>query len=57
LAASCADTVVTGDSAAPSTARAIAHARQMMFVVLIGIFEIAHELCSACLPICGSGTE
>src|SRR5271154_1034074 len=42
LAASCADTVETGDSAAPSTTMALTRAptRHPMFFVLIGIFDI-----------------
>jgi hypothetical protein len=38
---------------------AMAHARprEMMFIFLIGIFDIAHALSSVCLPMCGGGTE
>jgi hypothetical protein len=59
LAASCADTVETGHSAAASTIMTLTRTptRRPMFFVLIGIFDLACAWFSACLLRRGRKTE
>jgi hypothetical protein len=56
---SCADAVVTVDSAAPSTTMAPVHARSRQIVLFVwsGIFDIAHVVRSASRQAAGRQTE